>query len=49
MMKNFAKLHVQEALYVAYNNAELRNVKYSNDVEIDKDSILNAYDLDNIK
>jgi hypothetical protein len=44
----FAKLHVQEALKHACENHELTNDSAFN-VVIDKDSILNAYPLDNIK
>lgn len=49
IMVEFAKLHVEQALKEASNEALTKNVKFSNDVEVDKDSILNAYPLDNIK
>lgn len=44
----FAKLHVKEALKVASEKAE---IEYSSrkDFEINKESILNSYPLDNIK
>ena len=47
-MIQFARFHVKEALKQASENAEIVD-KYFHDVEIDKDSILNAYPLDNIK
>ena len=48
----FAKLHVGPALKAAYNNSECVNkAKFSGDQnwQVDEDSILNAYPLDNIK
>jgi|LakMenEpi03Aug12_release.lakeMendotaPanAssembly.Ray.scaffolds.fasta_scaffold5422509_1 hypothetical protein len=45
-MREFAKLHVEAALKVASENAE---AKYNWRQEIDKESILNAYPLDQIK
>ena len=49
-MIEFAKLHVEAALKEASENAETKWVKYTDhDYEIDKDSILNAYPLENIK
>ena len=45
----FAKLHVQAALEAASENAETKPVIFTNDEEIDRDSILNAYPLTNIK
>jgi hypothetical protein len=50
IMIEFAKLHVQKALEEASENAEMKWVKYTdNDYEIDKDSILKSYPLNNIK
>ena len=43
----FAKLHVKEALQKAYENADLEY--YGDEVCYNKDSILNAYPLENIK
>jgi len=49
-MIEFAKLHVEAALKEASENAEQKWIKFTeNDYEIDKDSILNAYPLENIK
>lgn len=60
-MIEFAKLHVTEALKQAYQKAELKEQEkgdeqicfMANDMGdayvLDKDSILNAYDLNNIK
>lgn len=49
-MIEFAKLHVETALKIASENAETKWVEYTDhDYEIDKDSILNAYLLTNIK
>lgn len=60
-MIKFAKMHVQEALKQAYQKAELKEQEKGdeqicfmvNDMGdayvLDKDSILNAYDLNNIK
>ena len=46
----FAKLHVKEALKAASEKAEIDPRSYThNDYELNKDSILNAYPLDNIK
>jgi hypothetical protein len=45
----FAKMHVEAALEEAAYNVELRQVKWTDDYEVDKRSILNAYPLDNIK
>ena len=47
MMIEFAKLHVKEALQKAYENADLEY--YGDEVCYNKDSILNAYPLENIK
>lgn len=47
MMIEFAKMHVKEALQKAYENAGLEY--YGDEVCYDKDSILNAYPLENIK
>jgi len=50
MMIEFAKLHMEAALKEASENAEQKWVKFTeDDYEIDKDSILNAYPLENIK
>lgn len=43
----FAKLHVEEALQKAYENADLEY--YGDEVCYNKDSILNAYPIENIK
>lgn len=43
----FAKLHVEEALQKAYENADLEY--YGDEVCYNKDSILNSYPLTNIK
>ena len=43
----FAKMHVKEALQKAYENADLEY--YGDEVCYNKDSILNAYPLENIK
>lgn len=53
-MIEFAKLHVQEALKQASENADMNDDYYNSQQEgsfggIDKDSILEAYPLDNIK
>ena len=49
-MIEFAKLHVEAALKKASENAEQKWIKFTeDDYEIDKDSILNAYPLENIK
>jgi hypothetical protein len=44
----FAKIHVEAALKSAVENAELTRDSANNEI-IDKDSILNAYPLENIK
>jgi hypothetical protein len=44
----FAKLHVQRALKAASDNAEWKGHILAA-VEVDKDSILDAYPLENIK
>ena len=46
-MIEFAKLHVEAALKEAYENADLEY--YGDEVCYNKDSILNAYPLENIK
>ena len=53
MLKEFTKLHVQAALESASEKADgefetLGGKRYSN-IKIYKESILNAYSLDNIK
>ena len=45
----FAKLHVEAALKAASEDAHTKDVPYTDDVEVDKDSILSAYPLENIK
>lgn len=51
LMVAFAKLHVRAALEAAYENVEINDYdehkQYSS--HVDKDSILNAYPLTNIK
>lgn len=50
MMIEFAKLHVEAALKAAVENAETKWIKYTdNDYEVDEDSILNSYPIENIK
>ena len=49
MMVAFAKYHVEQALREVSNNAETSIIKYTDDYEINKDSILNTYPLSNIK
>lgn len=51
LMTGFAKLHVSEALKMAYDNHEINTINgYEEDVcELDESSILNAYPLKNIK
>ena len=47
IMKEFAKLHVEAALYIASERADLTdNGRFP---YVDKASILNSYSLDNIK
>ena len=46
MMIEFAKLHVEEALKQASEQVYVSDTVFC---EIDKDSILNAYPLENIK
>jgi hypothetical protein len=48
-MIEFAKLKVTEALKAASENADTIRVRYTNDYEIDKQSILTAYPLNLIK
>lgn len=48
-MIEFAKMHVQAALEAAAHNADMKFIPYQDDEEIDRESILNAYSLDNIK
>ena len=47
-MIEFAKLHVEAALQAASKNAEVNVTNYHN-YEVDDDSILNSYPLENIK
>lgn len=49
MMIEFAKLHVEAALKIASEDAHTKDVPYTDDVEVDKETILKAYPLDNIK
>lgn len=58
VMREFAKLHVQEALKAADENAQVTVVDYNDGgfnsapdpiYSVDSDSILNAYPLENIK
>lgn len=52
VMIEFAKLHVQAALEMAYQRAEVYNkAKFPGDVnyQVEPESILNAYPLENIK
>ena len=47
VMIEFAKMHVETALYIASERADLTdNGRFP---YVDKDSILNSYSLDNIK
>ena len=48
-MIEFAKLHVEAALKQASEEAHTKDVAYTDDVEVDKQSILNSYPLTNIK
>jgi len=48
LMIEFAKLHVEAALKQASEKAEWNDYNLAS-IEIDKDSILDAYSLDNIK
>lgn len=48
-MIEFAKLHVEEALKAAAEQAEIENDWDNQKGNISKDSILNAYLLENIK
>lgn len=52
-MKTFAKLHVEAALKEASEKVEFNPGEYISDghweQEIDRESILNSYSLDNIK
>ena len=48
-MIEFAQHHVTLALRVAAQNAEIYQVKFTNDYEVNKSSILTAYPITNIK
>lgn len=48
LMIEFAKLHVEAALKAAASDAHTKDVPYTDDVEVDKESILTAYTLENI-
>ena len=45
LMIAFAKYHVTRALKQASEKVEMEMIKYPDDYEVDKDSILNAYSL----
>ena len=45
----FAKLHVQAALEAAAIDATTKFIPFTDDEEVDRDSIRNAYPLINIK
>ena len=47
-MKQFAKLHCEAQLKAIVINAEQKQVPYTEDYEIDYNSIINAYSLTNI-
>lgn len=49
MMVEFAKLHIEQASKAALNNVKYANGNDSAVDDIDEDSILNTYSLDNIK
>lgn len=49
IMIDFAKYHIQKALENAAENAKHIHKEYDKDFKIDKDSILNSYNLENIK
>ena len=50
MMIEFAKMHVTEALKMAYFNHKINTIDGHNQpiTELDEDSILKAYSLDNV-
>ena len=48
-MIEFAKLHCEAQLSAILSNATTRFIPFTDDEEVDKDSIINAYPLDNIK
>ena len=48
-MIEFAKLHVQAALEAAAIDATTKFIPFTDDEEVDRDSIRNAYPLDNVK
>ena len=49
LMIDFAKYHVRLALKQASENAKIKFIPFSDEMEIDIESILNSYDLNNIK
>lgn len=49
LMVEYAKLHVTEALKQASEKAKTRFIPFTDDEEVDKQSIFNAYPLENIK
>lgn len=48
-MIEFAKMHVKAALKTAALEAHTRDIPYTDDVEVDKASIIKSYPLENIK
>ncbi len=48
-IRELIEYHVTKALEAASENADTIRIRYTNDYEIDKDSILTAYPLENIK
>ncbi len=48
-MIEFAKIHVEAALKAAASDAHTKDVPFTDDVEVDKESILTAYPSENIK
>lgn len=49
VMRRYAKLHVQAALEAAAIDATTKFIPFTDDEEVDRDSIRNAYPLTNIK
>jgi hypothetical protein len=48
-MIEFAKMHVEAALEAAAIDATTKFIPFTDDEEVDRDSIRNAYPLENIK
>lgn len=48
-MIEFARLHVEAALKAASEQAHTKDIPYTDDVEVDKVSIIKSYPLENIK